>query len=116
MAMSTTTGAPILTPAQVNALVIQPLIDQSVAAQVSTVVTTSSHDLRVPRVTADPAAAWTAEGAEIGVSDHRRILAYDEQAVLVRDCPHDVSCDSGTRVERHAGDAARYWRGGIRLQ
>src|SRR5258707_9080237 len=69
MAMSTTTGAPILTPAQVNALVIQPLIDQSVAAQVSTVVTTSSHDLRVPRVTADPAAAWTAEGAEIGVSD-----------------------------------------------
>ena len=69
MAMTTVTGSPVLTPAQVHALVIQPLIDQSVAAQVSTVVTTSSHDLRVPRVTADPAAAWTAEGAEIGVTD-----------------------------------------------
>ena len=62
MAMSTATGGPILTPEQVHSLVIQPLIDQSVAAQVSTIVTTGSHDLRVPRVTADPAAAWTAEG------------------------------------------------------
>jgi HK97 family phage major capsid protein len=68
MAMSTITGGPILTPAQVHSLVIQPLIDQSVAAQVSTVVPTSSHDLRVPRVTQDPAAAWTQEGAEINVS------------------------------------------------
>lgn len=62
-------GAPILTPEQVHALVVQPLIDQSVAAQVSTVISTTSHDLRVPVVTADPSAAWTAEGAEIGVSD-----------------------------------------------
>jgi HK97 family phage major capsid protein len=62
-------GGPILSPEQVQSLVIQPLIDQSVAAQVSTVVSTSSHDLRVPIVTADPAAAWTAEGAEIAVTD-----------------------------------------------
>jgi HK97 family phage major capsid protein len=69
MALYTATGGPILSPEQVAALVVQPLIDQSVAAQVSTVITTTSHDLRVPIVTADPAAAWTAEGAEIGVSD-----------------------------------------------
>jgi HK97 family phage major capsid protein len=69
MSLSTTTGGPILTPEQVHALVIRPLIDQSIAARCSTVVTTSSHDLRVPVVTADPAAAWTAEGAEIDVSD-----------------------------------------------
>jgi HK97 family phage major capsid protein len=67
--MSTVSGASILTPEQVHALVIQPLMEESVAAQVSTVVPVSSHDLRVPRVTQDPAAAWTAEGAEINVSD-----------------------------------------------
>ena len=49
MSMTTVTGSSILTPEQVHALVIQPLIDQSVAAQVSTVVQISSHDLRVPR-------------------------------------------------------------------
>jgi HK97 family phage major capsid protein len=40
-------------------------MEQSVAAQVSTVVPTSSHDFRVPIASADPTAAWTAEGAEI---------------------------------------------------
>lgn len=69
MALTTSGGASILTPEEVGALVIRPLIEQSVAAQVSTVVTTSSHDFRVPIVSADPAAAWTAEGAEITASD-----------------------------------------------
>ena len=69
MAMTTSNGAPVLSPAEVHALVVQPLIDQSVAAQVSTVITVGTNQLRVPRVTADPTAAWTAEGAEIGVSD-----------------------------------------------
>jgi HK97 family phage major capsid protein len=69
MAGTTANTAAILTPAQVHALVIQPLIDQSIAARISTVVQVSSHDLKVPRVTADPAAAWCAEGAEIAVSD-----------------------------------------------
>jgi HK97 family phage major capsid protein len=32
-------------------------------------VQTGAHSLRVPRVTADPTAAWTAEGAEIAASD-----------------------------------------------
>jgi HK97 family phage major capsid protein len=66
---TTTTGSPILSPSAVHSLVIQPIIDQSVAAQVSTVVSVGTTSLRVPRVTADPTAAWTAEGQEIGVSD-----------------------------------------------
>jgi HK97 family phage major capsid protein len=69
MALTTTGGASILTPEEVAALVIRPLMEQSVAAQVSTVIPTNSHDLRVPIVSADPTAAWTAEGAEIAVSD-----------------------------------------------
>jgi HK97 family phage major capsid protein len=69
MALSTVTGGPVLSPEAVHSLVIQPLIDQSIAAQASTVVQVSSHDLRIPRVTTDPAAAWTAEGAEINATD-----------------------------------------------
>lgn len=67
--MTTTTGSPVLSPAQVNELVIQPIINESIAARASTVVPISTNNLRVPRVTADPTAAWTAEGAEISVSD-----------------------------------------------
>jgi HK97 family phage major capsid protein len=69
MASNTSTFAPILTPAQVGDLVIQPLILQSVAGQVLTPVAISTHSYRVPIVTADPAASWTAEGAEIAVTD-----------------------------------------------
>jgi HK97 family phage major capsid protein len=69
MALTTSGGASILTPEEVGALVIRPLIEQSVGAQVSTVVLTSSQDFGVPVVSADPTAAWTAEGAEITASD-----------------------------------------------
>ena len=69
MALYSTGGASILSAEQVAALVVQPLLDQSVAAQISTVVSTSSHNLRIPVVATDPAAAWTAESLEIAVSD-----------------------------------------------
>ena len=69
MAMTTVTGSPVLSPEQVHQLVILPIINESVAARVSTVVTISTNSLRIPRVTADPTAAFTAEGAEIAVSD-----------------------------------------------
>lgn len=54
MALTTSGGASILTPEQVGALVIRPLIEQSVAAQVSTIVQTTSHDFRVPVVRLTP--------------------------------------------------------------
>ncbi|OBB44948.1 capsid protein [Mycobacterium sp. 852002-51961_SCH5331710] len=69
MSLYTAGAAGILTPEQIGALVVRPLIEQSVAAQVSTVVQTGSHDFRVPVVSADPTAAWTAEGQEIAASD-----------------------------------------------
>ena len=46
-----------------------PAITASVAAQVSTVVPTSANTFRIPIVSADPTAAWVAEGAEITPSD-----------------------------------------------
>jgi HK97 family phage major capsid protein len=69
MSMSTSNAAAILTPAQVDSLLVQPVLAQSVAAQVAKVVPVSGSSLRLPIVAADPTAAWTAEGAEIAVSD-----------------------------------------------
>jgi len=69
MASTTTTGASIVTPEQVTELIVRPFSQASVATRVGTVVPIDSHNLRVPVVSADPSAAWTAEGAEIAVSD-----------------------------------------------
>jgi HK97 family phage major capsid protein len=67
--LNTTTGAGILTPEQVQQLVIQPLMRESVALQVATIVQTGSHETRFPIVQSDPTTAWTAENQEIGISD-----------------------------------------------
>src|SRR5690625_414835 len=69
MSLTTSGGSSILSPEQVSALVVQPLMQQSVAGQVSTVVQTDANEFRVPVVTDDPSAAWTAEGAEITADD-----------------------------------------------
>lgn len=69
--MSLTTGSAndAFLPETIGALVTRPVLAASVAAQVGTTVSISSHDYRVPLVTGDPSAAWTAEAAEIAPSD-----------------------------------------------
>lgn len=69
MSMTTTTGAAIMSPEQVGQLIVKPFTQQSVAMRVGAVVPIDAGSLRVPVVSADPQAAWTAEGAEIAVSD-----------------------------------------------
>lgn len=77
MVMKTSSAGPILTPEQVAELLVKPVMNYSVAALVSTVVTIDAKDLRLPMVTADPSAAWVAEGAEITPSD----MSFDETTV-----------------------------------
>jgi hypothetical protein len=69
MSLTTTTGAAILRPEQVDDLLVLPVTSASIGARLSTVVSTGSTSFRIPRVTADPAAAWLAEGDEISPSD-----------------------------------------------
>src|SRR4051812_4766475 len=66
---ATATGATGFLPVDTGPLVIQPLFDASVFAQVATRQITNSHTYRIPTVVADPVAAWVAEGAEITPSD-----------------------------------------------
>lgn len=70
MALYTTTaGVSAISPDQIEQLIVLPVQSASVAFQAATLVTTNATETRIPRVTADPTAAWTAEGAEIGASD-----------------------------------------------
>ena len=62
-------GSAILTPEQVQSLVIEPLLNQAVATQVSSIVQTASTSTRFPIVKQDPVTTWVAEGAEITPSD-----------------------------------------------
>jgi HK97 family phage major capsid protein len=67
--LTTGGGSSILTPEQVEALVIEPLTRTSVGVQVSTVVTADTHTVRFPIVETDPSSGWTAEGDEISITD-----------------------------------------------
>lgn len=66
---STTTTASAIVPTETGDLIVQPVIEQSVAMQVATVRRTTTKTLRIPVVTADPTARWVAEGDEITPSD-----------------------------------------------
>lgn len=69
MSMTTGTASGILTPETVSALLVRPAFAQSVAGQVCRIVYTQSKTFRIPVVSADPNAAWVAEGAEIAPSN-----------------------------------------------
>jgi HK97 family phage major capsid protein len=56
-------------PNEIGVLITEPVRRASVAFQVASVVTTSAHEYRVPVVTSDAGAAWTAEGEEINATD-----------------------------------------------
>jgi HK97 family phage major capsid protein len=62
-------GSSILTPEQVQTLVVEPLTRTSVAMQISTPVTIDTHTTRFPIVVTDVSSGWTAEGDEIAVTD-----------------------------------------------
>jgi HK97 family phage major capsid protein len=71
MTTTTVSGASLLSPEQVEQLVIRPVKAASVAFNpaVATTVSVSGKNVRFPIVTADPAAAFVAEGAEITPND-----------------------------------------------
>ena len=79
MALYTTTaGVSAISPDQIEQLIVLPVASNSVAFRAATLVTTNATETRIPRVTEDPSAAWTAEGEEIGTSDPK----VDDIAVL----------------------------------
>jgi len=78
MSNTTVNAAAILTPEQVQSLVVEPVTRQSIATQASTPVFITSKDTRFPILKSDPDAGWVAEGAEIDVDD----AEFDELEVI----------------------------------
>ena len=58
----------ILSPEDVAELVVKPIETASIPGRCATTISMSGPSLRVPRVAADPSAAWVEEGAEIAAS------------------------------------------------
>lgn len=69
MAFLTSSGGAILRPEEIGPLIVQPVQELSTALQVSSLLSTTSHEMRIPIVTSDVAAGWTPEGSDIAVSD-----------------------------------------------
>ncbi|WP_062385991.1 phage major capsid protein, partial [Demequina iriomotensis] len=68
MLETTTTDVKGISPDKITQLITIPVQNASVAAQVAQVIDTDATRTHIPLVTADPAAAWVAEGDEIGAS------------------------------------------------
>ncbi|MRS12158.1 MAG: phage major capsid protein [Actinobacteria bacterium] len=61
--------SPAFLPDQISELVVIPVQRESVAMRVATVHNTDRHEFVYPLAIADPAAAWTAEGADITAAE-----------------------------------------------
>ena len=75
---TTSSAASLLRPEDVNALIVQPLTQTSVAMQASTVAQTDATEYRIPVLTGDPDASWVPEATEIPVDD----ATFDEVKVI----------------------------------
>lgn len=69
MAFLTSSGGAILRPEEVAALIIQPVQELSAALQVTSVLSTMSHEMRIPIVKSDVSSSWTPEGSDITAQD-----------------------------------------------
>jgi len=106
MTLTTGNAGPLLTPQQVEDLLVLPVLAASVALNplVSTVVRLTGSTYRIPRVTADPSAAWVAEGAEIPASDlttNELVVTPSKVAglsVITSELAEDSSPEASTEV------------------
>ncbi len=87
-------------------LIVRPVEAASLAVTVSTVVRTAAHKLRVPLVTDDPTAAWTAEGAPITESNPtlgEEVIAFSKVAGLTV-VSRELANDSSPAAAQIVGD------------
>ncbi len=69
MTMTRYSAGPLVSPEDVEALLVRPAIEMSVFGRVSTLVLTTAPAVRFPVVRQDPSADWVEEGAEIPISE-----------------------------------------------
>lgn len=100
-------GSSILTPDQVQSLVVEPLGRASVATQCSTIVHIDTHSTRFPVVVADANSGWTPESAEIAISDpglDELVCTPSKLAALVV-CSNELLADSNPSAANVIGES-----------
>lgn len=99
-------GQAILAPEQVESLLILPLIDQSITAQVATVTQTDAPSVRFPKWVSDPTVSWTAEGDEIQQSepDLDEVNVYFSKTAGLFVCSRELFDDANTEAINEIGN------------
>ncbi len=109
MALSTTAGAgSVFTPPEFAEYFLTHLHAQSVGLVSGLrVVTTSRDELRVPRLTADAASAWTAENAEITPADPTadELVARPSKLAALTFASNETVADSNPAVLNMLGES-----------
>lgn len=102
---STTTRA--LLPSEIGRLLVQPMIESSVFAQIATRVTTAAHEYRIPIITADGTAQWVAEGSEIAPSDPTldELLITPSKVAGLSVISRELADDSNPAAAQVVGDS-----------
>ncbi|AZI58387.1 phage major capsid protein [Nakamurella antarctica] len=93
-------------PFDVGALIVQPVTTESIATRISTVVKTGAQTFRIPIVSADPTAAWTAEGAEIAPSDPTltELIVTPKKLAGLTVISNELAHDSSPEAAKVVGD------------
>ena len=95
------------TPEQVADLVVRPVLEASVASQVSTIVRTGSAQFRIPVVGADVAAEWVEEGEEITPSDPNlgEIIVTPAKVAALTILSNELASDGSPEAAAMVGDS-----------
>ncbi|MFA7511859.1 MAG: phage major capsid protein [Mycolicibacterium vanbaalenii] len=107
MSLLTTNAGGILRPEEVGALIVQPVAKASVAMQVGTIVETNSKDFRIPIVTDDVSASWTAEGADITATDAEvdELLVTPKKIAALSKVSRELAADSSPAAQNVVGQS-----------
>ena len=94
-------------PNDIGALIVQPVRHKSIALRVASVVTTTSHEYRVPVLEGDGGAAWVAEGAEIPLTDAEmdEIVVVPSKVAGLRAISRELAEDSSPSAQAIVGEA-----------
>lgn len=106
MATNSTTHASIIAPAQIGDLIIRPLVNTSIAGQSLTELIIGTSSVNFPVVTADPAAGWVAEGAEISSSDSAvtQLTVTPKKLAGLSIISNELATDSSPAASQLVGD------------
>lgn len=97
----------ILSPADVGPLLIEPVLAQSIAAQVCTVVQTDAASFRIPRLVDDGGATWVEEGDEIPMSDPQfaELVVTPSKVARITSVSAEAAADTNPAASEVIGDS-----------